>query len=127
MVEENEEMKKYKNALWDFMLEHSRILRSGTMRVIFDTPNRRNFEKRVNARLLYNYHREDTVAKQDLIDTIQTDWDTKKQIRREKYQNDKKMRREKLGQISEELKKVAVYNSLPRWKRFFIRFLNIYD
>lgn len=127
MVEETEEIKKYKNALWDFMLEHSRILRSGTMRIIFDTPNRRNFEKRVNARLLYNYHREDTVVKQDLINSIQTDWTTKKQARREKYKNDKKNRREMLEEINKAIKKVEEFNALPKWKRFFIRFLNIYD
>ena len=56
----NDELKTYKQAVWDFILEHCDITDEGSHFVKFHIKNRRNFENRVKARWKYDYHRKDT-------------------------------------------------------------------
>lgn len=64
MPKENEIIESYKQAVWDFILEHSEMLNSGTLFIKFHTSDRANLEKRIRARWKYNYHREDVRAKE---------------------------------------------------------------
>lgn len=50
---------EYKQAVWDFLMEHCDITDRGSFFVKFHTSGRFDFEKRVNARLKYGYHRVD--------------------------------------------------------------------
>lgn len=56
---ETPEIQAYKDAVWDFMLEHSDILEGGGIFIKFHADGRGNFEKRIRARLKYDYHRID--------------------------------------------------------------------
>jgi hypothetical protein len=41
----------YKDAVWNFLLEHSDITKGGALFITFHTSNRADFERRINARL----------------------------------------------------------------------------
>lgn len=57
----------YKNAVWDFLLEHSEITTTGKVFIKFHTDGKKNFENRVIGRWKYNYHREDVGAKAERV------------------------------------------------------------
>lgn len=59
----DDELQRYKNATWDFLMEHCDILGSGSIFVKFHTDSRKDFERRVKARR-NGYHREDVRAKE---------------------------------------------------------------
>jgi hypothetical protein len=56
---QNEELETYKDAVWDYMLEHCDITESGSFFVKFHTSGRVAFEKHIKGRWKYNYHRKD--------------------------------------------------------------------
>lgn len=68
MENRHEDMATLKQALWEFLLEHSEILPSGKMFIKFHTDGRNDFERRIRARWKYGYHREDVRAKEDRHD-----------------------------------------------------------
>lgn len=53
----------YKQATWDFLMEHCDVLENGTMFVKFHMTHRGDLEKRINARAR-GYHREDVRSKE---------------------------------------------------------------
>ena len=55
----NPELESYKDAVWDFMLEHCDLTERGSLFVKFHASDRRNFENRIKARWKYDYHRKD--------------------------------------------------------------------
>lgn len=59
-----EDLETYKQAVWEFLLEHCDIERSGKLFIKFHTDHRGDFERRIRARWKYKYHREDVVAKE---------------------------------------------------------------
>lgn len=62
----NEELEAFKDALWDFFLEHCDVERSGAYFIKFHASGRANIEKRIMARHKYNYHREDPRMKETI-------------------------------------------------------------
>lgn len=60
MSKESPELQAYKDAVWQFLIEHSDITDGGSLFVKFHTSGRRNFENRVKAREVYGYERHDT-------------------------------------------------------------------
>ena len=68
MDNRHEDIETFKQALWEFLLEHSEILASGKMFIKFHTDGRSDFERRIRARWKYGYHREDVRAKEDRHD-----------------------------------------------------------
>ena len=74
----------YKDALWDFILEHCDITPGGSLFVKFHTSHRADFERRINARLK-GYHREDPQAKEQVKETRQQAFQETKKQKRERY------------------------------------------
>lgn len=63
---QSDELQSYKDAIWDYILEHSDITDGGSYFVKFHTTDRRNFENRILARWKYGYHRTDDRLKLDI-------------------------------------------------------------
>lgn len=59
MQHQPNDIESYKDAVWDYMLEHCDITDNGSFFVKFHTKNRIVFEKHIKARWKYNYHRRD--------------------------------------------------------------------
>lgn len=53
---------EYRHAVWDFILEHCDIEKSGALFIKFHASNRKDFERRIHSRIK-GYHREDVVKK----------------------------------------------------------------
>jgi len=96
-----EETQKYKDVVWDFLLEHSDILDSGSVFVKFHTSGRKNFENRVYARYKYGYHREDVVTKGQDQEEKRRDYELKKAVKKARYEE-----RKKLSKKTNKIKKV---------------------
>lgn len=60
MSKESPELQAYKDAVWQFLIEHSDITDGGSLFVKFHTSGRRNFENRIKGRAVYGYERKDT-------------------------------------------------------------------
>lgn len=55
----DDQLKTYRDAVWDYLLEHCDITQNGSFFVKFHTRDRATFEKHVFARWKYGYHRVD--------------------------------------------------------------------
>jgi len=55
----NTELESYKDAVWDYMLEHCDVTSRGSFFVKFHTSGRVEFQKHIRGRWKYNYHRKD--------------------------------------------------------------------
>ena len=107
----NNKTQKYKDAVWEFLLEHCDITQGGSYFVKFHTPSRANFEKRVYAREKFGYHREDVVAKQQKALNQKQSFETKKE--------EKKLKWERLKKESQERQKIIKRNlTLLKWLRW---------
>lgn len=93
---EQDEIKKYKDAVWSFIIEHCDVLDSGKIFVKFHIDNRRNFENRVWARYRYNYHREDWENKYAIQMRSRDMFILKKKEKHDKYVTKKQERRAEL-------------------------------
>lgn len=97
-MQQNEELEAWKNATWDFILEHCDLLESGTLFVKFHMSDRRNFEKRIAARLR-GYHREDVVKKNDIHATTRKETEEEKEAKHQKYLAEREERRKALARV----------------------------
>lgn len=79
------EIKEYKDAMWSFLLEHCDILPSGTLFVKFHAKGRHDVEKRIRARLVYGYHREDWQAKEQKSVELNQTFQEKRAIKKERW------------------------------------------
>lgn len=61
---DHEEYLAYRNAVWDYVVEHSDIVSGGAIFVKFHTNDRGQFESHVESRMKFNYHRGDPMLKQ---------------------------------------------------------------
>ena len=115
----------YKQAVWDFMLEHSDVQESGAMFIKFHTSGKDNFQKRVFARWQYGYHRENVTEKDQKQIDLRTEytqrkidkevrWETYKQERKRHYQ--RQIRKEKIKAYLRPLLRI-VRALLPRGKK----------
>ena len=59
MREQDEKLKSYQDAVWDYILEHCDITERGSYFVKFHTDSRATFEKHIRARWKHGYHRKD--------------------------------------------------------------------
>jgi len=59
MQKRDEQLETYKDAVWDYILEHCDITPNGSYFVKFHTTDRQSFEKHIKGRWKYNYHRHD--------------------------------------------------------------------
>lgn len=107
---DNPDIQSYKNAVWDYLLEHCDITENGALFIKFHTSSRVNFEKHVRARLVYNYHREDPRKKEAAHIEKRTVFETEKQKKKQRYKDDKVKRREEQEKIAKELKRTKAHN-----------------
>ncbi len=87
------DVKGYRDAVWDFLLEHCEITDTGSYFFKFHGSGRKNFEKRIHARFKYSYHREDVLSKNDHAVAIKTEHENEKNRKRREYKEAKKKRR----------------------------------
>jgi len=90
------DIKGYKDAVWDFLLEHSEITKGGKVFVKFHCDGRKNFENRVLSRWKYNYHREDVKAKAQKVEDTKAQYKQQQKQKKQKYKAEKKARIAKL-------------------------------
>lgn len=107
-----QEFRDYKNAVWKFMLEHCDILPTGKIFVKFHTDGQQNFEKRIVARYIYHYHREDVDSKQQVALEKRGEFLSEKQIKKQKYLADKTERRAKQNIIKKQMDEVEKQNKM---------------
>lgn len=105
----NEDIQKYKDAVWDFLMEHSDILESGAVFVKFHTSGRRNFENRVIGRLKYGYHRGDPVEKNKTHEGLRKHFEETKRAKKERYEKEKKKRKTYLWKTIQLIKKRFIH------------------
>lgn len=86
----------YKDAVWDFLLEHCDVLDSGALFFKFHASGRQQLENRMYARLM-GYHREDTDKKEKLAIKQREDYEKNKQANKERYDKNKKKGHKKLA------------------------------
>lgn len=85
MADKSNKIKKYQDAVWDYILEHSDLLPNGNLFVKFHTDSRRAFENRILARWKYNYHRADPKKRDELHTETRLDYERKKWEAKERY------------------------------------------
>lgn len=112
------DIQKYKDAVWDYLLEHSDITKGGSLFVKFHTKNRTTFEGHINARIK-GYHREDPKEKQNSLDTKALEHDIIKVKKKEKWKADRDERRK----IMEDVKFENRIRNYPVIIRAFLRFI----
>lgn len=95
------ELDSYKDAVWDYMLEHCDITENGSFFIKFHTSTRRAFEGHVNSRWKNNYHRRDERLN---LSHIQKDKDA--QSKREAHQSRKAFKKRSYKLTKEESKRV---------------------
>ena len=100
---ESRQVKEYRDGVWDFILEHCDVLDSGTIFVKFHMSHRKDFEKRVKARLM-GYHREDVKKKKFKTETLKQEFMDKKLKKHQAYLERKR-----------KFKKIEKSNSLMKW------------
>lgn len=99
MPQRNDELESYKDAVWDFMLEHSDITKGGALFVKFHTDNRKKFENRIIGRWKYNYHRGDPRLKEKQHEDTRQQFEKDKHEKEEKYKAERKARIEALNKV----------------------------
>lgn len=108
---------RYKDAVWEFLLEHCDITQGGSYFVKFHTSSRANFEKRVYAREKFGYHREDVVAKQQKATNTKDEFLQKKEEKAKRWEQTKKESQERQRIIKRNLKLLKWLRWLPQsWK-----------
>ena len=89
----NPDINGYKEAVWDFLMEHCDVLPRGSFFVKFYVKDRHHFENRVIGRWKHNYHRGDPKERPMLSAKIREQLEEKKDQVREKHERRKEERR----------------------------------
>lgn len=105
-IEEHPDVVAYKQAVWDFLLEHCDLMPRGSFFFKFHASGRADLEKRIRARWKYNYHREDTKAKEAVAVELKTKHLTKKEAKAEA----KKARKLSQAEINRAVREAAEMN-----------------
>lgn len=89
----NPDINGYKQAVWDFMMEHCDVLGGGSFFVKFYVKDRRHFENRVIGRWKHNYHRGDPNERPMLSEKIRKELTEKREAKRDERDRRKAERR----------------------------------
>lgn len=123
----NKDLEKYKDAVWDYMLEHSDISKSGALFIKFHAESRRTFEGHVSARA-QGYHRGDPAGKAILVEEIKVIHAEQAKKKKQKYKEEKAARIAMSDKIRHEVRVVGRINRMRwfinKWKKRMKRFLN---
>lgn len=125
MSKAQDELQAYKNAVWAYMLEHCDVLPSGKLFIKFHTDGKLTFEKHVNARFKYGYHREDYETKEKVATEKRQDFVTEKEKKKQQWKNDKKERLVKFNIIKRDMKKLEKENKMHPVRRWFYKTFNL--
>lgn len=109
------EVEVWRDAVWDYLLEHSDILDSGTIFIKFHTKGRSQFEGHVRSRIK-GYHREDPREKERRHEDRRKTFIEDKESKREKYLREKLERKV----LMEMVKKRNELRSLPIPKKYIL-------
>lgn len=125
-------LQEYKDAVWQYVLEHSDVNHHGALFVKFHTDGRSTFEKRIKARLR-GYSRRDsrlncsTEEKEELHQTLRTQYVTKKKAKRERWEADRAEKRRVLEAVKRHNERMHYLTRYPRPLRPLVnRWLNFY-
>lgn len=88
-------LEKWKQAWWDYILEHSEIDRGGTIFIKFHTGGRWQLEGHIEARMK-GYHREDPRVKEKLHEVKKLNHIISKKVKRDEYKKRMRLVRLKL-------------------------------
>jgi len=110
---------KYKDAVWDYLLEHSDITKGGSLFVKFHTKSRSTFEGHVNSRI-GGYHRGDPVVREKILVEKSTQQLFKKKSKNEKWKASKQVR-------SEAMKMVAIENKIRNYPPIIKQLARFYE
>lgn len=125
----SKELQDYKDAVWQFLIEHSDITDGGSLFVKFHTSGRKNFENRVKAREVYGYQRQDTrlnmspKEKEELYLTLSYLKLTGKKVKREKWKATREERQEVMAQVKAQNDRNRILLKFPKSTRPFINSL----
>jgi len=97
----NEELESYKDAVWDYLLQHCDITENGSFFIKFHASTRASFEKHVKARWKHGYHRHD-----DRMDFTHKQKEKDAEARRTAHLSRKAAKRRKYKLSKEEQAKV---------------------
>lgn len=117
--EQEEVLKEYKQAVWDYLIEHSDLQKSGALFVKFHTTDKGKFFRGINARFTHKYHRGDYKAREDEQERLRKEFEWKKAVKEARYQLGKEMRRNIWVKLS-------VYLSTGRLATKLYQVYNIY-
>jgi len=98
MTKENKDLQRYKDAVWDYLLEHSDITEGGSLFVKFHTKSRSVFEGHVTARIK-GYHRGDPKARQHFLEQKSIEHVIIKKSKKEKWKAGKEERKKILDDV----------------------------
>jgi hypothetical protein len=104
----------YKQAVWDFILEHSDITRGGAIFVKFHTSNRADFERRVYGRIK-GYHREDPGMKEEIQLPKQQVFQATKKYKRTCYMLEKTERQKRVEIVAKRNRRWAFWRRIGLW------------
>lgn len=126
-------LQAYQDAVWDFLIEHSDVSSRGALFVKFHTSDRDNFEKRVRARAIHNYHRDDSrlkmtaQEKKDLHQSLVHSTIQVKKQKREKWKASTEERRATFDRLKAMQIRAAILNKYPlRLRPLINRLIDIY-
>lgn len=97
----NKELEAWKDAYWDYLLEHSDIQESGALFVKFHTRNRKKFEGHVFARVK-GYHRGDPREREKEMAVKAVEKVKVKKMKHEKWKADKDERSRMMQRVKRE-------------------------
>lgn len=116
---QQENIDTWKQALWDFILEHCEVTENGALFVKFHTSGRSDLEKRIRARWKYGYHREDVRAKEAGKDQRQEVHTTEKQKKYETWKANKDERRRVMDELKRQNERNIRRRRMWSWLRIF--------
>lgn len=119
-------LEEWKQAVWDFLVEHSDVTDRGSLFVKFHTDGRHNFENRIKGRCIHGYHRKDTRLnmntreKEQLHVKLKQEHLSTKKKKREKWEADRAERRRVLEEVRIKNQRNQILNRYPKILRPFI-------
>lgn len=87
------DLRAYKQAVWDYLLEHSDLMESGALFVKFHTKDRKTFENHIKARQVYGYHRTDPREREKEISQKRSVFEAKKREKSVRWEQEKLRRK----------------------------------
>lgn len=115
---------QYKDAIWDYLMEHSEIEENGTIFVKFHVTTKKKFFGHVIARV-NGYHRENPDKKYLTALAKQSEHKQRcvaGQIKRQQKLDEEKIKKQEACRLQQSIKLVGILNNSPWFLKPFINF-----